>query len=101
MPSSNLFLRCNASQGQFADELAISGKDHQGEEFSFFSHRQFVELDREPGGNESVPALLRVTQLASDGELALIRLPGQTLANGQTITVHRGELEEAPAWQEA
>ena len=94
-------LQCEATPGQFADELAISGKNHKGVEFSFFCHRQFVETEQEPQGEEAVPAYIRVTELDRDGELVLIRLPGQTLANGQTITVRRQELEDAPAGQNA
>ena len=95
------WLRCEATLGQFADELVISGKDHSGEEFSLFAHRDFVQTEQAPHDGGSVPALLRVTELAKDGGLVLVRLPGQTLANGQTITVRGEELEDAPAWQEA
>ncbi|MEX2176205.1 MAG: hypothetical protein WD872_17725 [Pirellulaceae bacterium] len=95
------YLRCEATPGQFADEVVIAGKDHSGEEFSLFANRQFVETEQAPHEESSVPVLLRVTELAKDGELVLIRLPSQTLANGQTITVRSEELEDAPAWQEA
>ena len=101
MPAKKLWLRCQASLGQFEDEFAISGNDHSGETFSFFTHREFVQAEESPGEQQSVNAVLRVTELANEGELVLIRLPGQTLANGQTLTVRRSELENAPAWQEA
>lgn len=96
MLAKQFWLQCEATTGQFADELAISGKNHRGEEFSFFCHRRFVETEQEPQGSDVVSAHIRVTELAKDGELVLVRLPGQTLANGQTITVRRQELENAP-----
>lgn len=87
------WLNCQASRGQFDDEVAVSGTEHNGEWFSLFANREFVECEGELG-DDSVAALLQVVEFARDGQLVLVRLPGPTLSNGQTVTVQAGELKE-------
>ena len=88
-----LWFRCTASKGQFSDEVAVFGKDYQGDEFSFFVNREFVETESEPDLDE-VPARLRVMPLGREEHLVLIRLPGQTFGNGYTVTVRESDLNE-------
>lgn len=88
----SLWLHCRASKGQFTDELAIMGKDHAGEEFSFFVSQEFVEYDGDPNTGE-IPARLRVKRLDSKDDLVLIQLPSQTFGNGSIITVSVNDLE--------
>ena len=90
-------LKCIASAGQFADEVAIKGADFSGEAFSFFANRKFVELDGDVEIGGEVPALLAVVPLAKEGDLVLIQLPGQTFGNGCTITVKEVDLEQRSA----
>lgn len=86
---NTLWLKCRASAGQFQKELAVSGQDRAGNGFSMFVDRDLVV-------GESEHALLKVIGLASEGELVLVRLPGRTFENGQTITVRRSQLEQEP-----
>lgn len=88
-----LWLKCKASAGQFQKELAISGLDRSDNGFSLF-----VDSDNVRGSGEN--AHLRVVGLASEGELVLVRLPGRTFENGQTITVRSSQLEEEPVLHE-
>src|SRR5688572_16494260 len=88
------WLRCTASSGQFKDELALHGRDYQEEEFSLFTARKFVKMTREPSVAEEVDALLQVVVLDKQGSLCLVRLPGQTLDNGSTITVRDEQLDD-------
>jgi hypothetical protein len=96
-----MLLRCKASKGQFQSEVAISGAEYNGTEFSLFADLRFVECDILPEDGRPVDALLRVVELEREGSLVLISLPGQTLANGKTITVNAEALEECQACQEA
>lgn len=89
---NSLKLRCKASPGQFENEVAISGVEHDGEKFSLFIDRRFVEYDNLPETG-ATDAWLEVVELAREGDLVLVRLPGQTLANGQIITVNAEALE--------
>jgi hypothetical protein len=86
-------LKVTASSGQFRNEYAVKGKNHKGDEFSLFVSRRHVKLVDEFVNDES-PALLSVERITQQGDLVLIRLPGQTFGNGSTITVREGDLCE-------
>lgn len=88
-------LRCKVSKGQFNDEYAVRGNDYRGDEFSFFVNEQFVNLQGDQIDANEVDAVLTVTCLKQEGDLVLIRLPGQTFSNGSTITVRASELATA------
>jgi hypothetical protein len=92
------WLRCRAVAGQFSDEFAISGKDYAGQEYFLFTEK--ANIFPYPIEGE-IDSFVRVEVIDSDGEFVLIKLPGQTLENGQTITVCRSELEKSPTRQEA
>ena len=94
MAQNIYWIDCKASKGQFSDELAISGVDYQGEEFSFFVNDKFVELDGDVALAE-VDARLQVMVVKREDDLALIQLPGRTFGNGSTITVRAGDLMES------
>ena len=87
------FLRCRVSRGLFSGEAAVSGVSADGTEFSLFVGDDFVEFDAPPGASDAVEGWLRVTQLAEEGGLVLVRLPGQTFENGRTVTVRQAQLE--------
>src|SRR5688572_27474307 len=95
MSRTTKWLKCNASLGQFQDELAVSGTDFEGEIFSLFVAREFVDCY---GGNPvggSVEALLEAIPLQEKSGLVLVQLPGRTFGNGSTITVRTEELLES------
>ncbi len=93
-------LRCQVNRGMFSGELAVRGKTAGGSEFSLFVPEDFVEANRPATGDQTVDGWLRVDVLAREGALILVRLPGQTFENGQTVTV-RDDQVELPAHREA
>jgi hypothetical protein len=88
------WLTCIVSPGQFRDEFAVSGEDYQGEEFSLFTSREFVKLERDPLDSQETPGYLQILVLEERGGLSLIRLPGQTFDNGSSVTVKNDQLTD-------
>jgi hypothetical protein len=89
-------LRCYVSRGMFSGEVAIRGEAADGTEFSLFVPDNFIEADLSATADEAVDGSLRVEVLAREGALILVRLPGQTFENGQTVTVRDSEVEIRP-----
>lgn len=83
---ANAFLRCEIKEGLFSDEVAVSGTDARGAEYSLFTSDRFVTSGID--GNR----YLRVQCLDEVGELVLILLPAKAFENGSTITVNRSQL---------
>ena len=80
----------------FSGEVAVRGEEADGTEFSLFVPEEFVDCNLPRGESESVEGLIHVVVLAREGNLALVRLPGQAFENGQTVTVRDSELEFRP-----
>lgn len=95
------WLRCTVTQGQFSDEFAVSGVAYDGEGFSLFACEDDVDVRNAPGEDEMVAGWIKVKVLKEEGDFALVRLPRQTMENGATVTVRRGDLKVLPARQEA
>ena len=96
-----MLLRCQVSDGQLADEYAIEGKRHDGTGFSLFVPLESVEISSPITELESVPGWLHVVVEKRKDDLCLIRLPRQTLDNGQFITVRTSQLERPRTPHEA
>ncbi len=77
----------------FSGEVAVRGRSADGTEFSLFVSDYFVEFDQAIPTDSSVDGWLCVEVLAYEGPLLLVRLPGQTFENGQTVTVRDTEVE--------
>jgi hypothetical protein len=96
-PTENVMealLRCQISPGLFSGEVAVRCKAADGGEFSLFVPDDFVEheaMDASP-----IEGWLCVEVLAREGALILVRLPGQTFENGQTVTVRDTQVELRP-----
>ncbi len=86
------WLRCEASQGQFSDEFAVSAKQFNGKEFSLFVPSEHVAVSRDPAPGQSVGGLLRVAILEAKGDLLLIRIPRQAFESGQVVTVNKSNV---------
>lgn len=86
-------LRCQVNRGMFSGEVAVRGKTAGGTEFSLFVPEDFVEANRPTTGDQTVDGWIRVDVLAREGALILVRLPGQTFENGQTVTVRDDQVE--------
>lgn len=101
--SDQVWLRCTVGKGQFEDERAVRGKDHQGATFSLFVSRDDVRLSdqQRSGESEVADSEVCVAVLAEEDEYFLVCLPGQTFENGRTITVHRSQLGNNATRQEA
>src|SRR5262245_33102031 len=95
-----LWLRCDASPGQFPGELAITGEAAGGGVFSLFMPEALVTLEKPPSEGNSVEAWLRVALVGRQDGLLMIRLPRQTLENGQFVTVRENQLEQEPGQKE-
>jgi len=87
------FLRCKVSPGMFSGEVAVRGQTAAGVEFSLFVPDHLVEYDGIILARNSTDGWLCVEELAREGGLILVRLPGQTFENGQTVTVRETEIE--------
>jgi hypothetical protein len=87
-----MWLPCLVSPGQFPNEYAVSGTQHNGKGFSLFAPREAVVA---PAAGEG-EGLLRVEVADRRGDLALVRLPAQTFENGQHVTVDARTLQPAP-----
>ena len=85
------WLPCSVSPGQFPNEYAISGTQHNGKGFSLFAPASAVYQipDREEG-------FLQIRVVDRKNDLVLIRLPAQTFENGQHITVQAALLQTTP-----
>lgn len=94
---NQMWLRCEVKPGQFSGECAVSGDTFDGEGFSLFAPEESVRRT----DKDSPAGWVQVTVLDKQDSLVLVRLPGQTLENGTTITVSVSELEEDTVEQEA
>ena len=86
-------LRCYVSPGMFSGEAAVRGKTAGGSKFSLFVSEAFVEPNLSAAGDQTVEGWVRVEVIAREGALILVRLPGQTFENGQTVTVRDDQVE--------
>jgi hypothetical protein len=86
-------LSCSISSGQFPNEYAVAGTQHDGKGFSLFVPKEFVREVKD----DSHSALLKVERIDQKGDLVLVRLPAQTFENGQYVTVKMSDLQEASA----
>jgi hypothetical protein len=83
-------LHCSISSGQFPNEYAVSGTQHDGTGFSLFVSKDLVRNVN----NTNHTGLVEVEQIDRKGELVLVRLPAQTFENGQYITVKASDLQD-------
>lgn len=89
-------LRCQSTPGMFSGEVAVRGKSADGTEFSLFVSEEFVDSSVPVAETGPVDGWICVEVLAREGNLVLVRLPGQTFENGQTVTVRDSQLELRP-----
>jgi hypothetical protein len=94
-------LRCSISPGQFTGEFAVAGTLHDNSGFSLFAQDSDVETPNVPTSTAPVTGWLRVDVIQEQGDLALVRLPQDTLENGRTVTVRREQLRPAKPRQPA
>ena len=89
-------LQCEVSPGLFSGEVAVRGRAADDAEFSLFIPDDFVEFEAMVVDAGPVAGWICVEVLATEGSLLLVRLPGQTFENGQTITVRDSQVEKRP-----
>ena len=95
------WLKCKIGVGQFTGEFAVSGVEFNGKGFSLFVPEDVLEFDGDPVGDETVNGWLQVAVTGQQDQLLLVRLPRQTLENGQSITVNQSQVETRERCQEA
>ena len=98
---SQAWLCCTISPGQFSGEYAVEGEMFDGEGFSLFANEEHLECKRFPLESERASAWIQVQVLEQDRGLMLVRLPSQTLENGQTVTVAATSVKFSPSKQQA
>lgn len=84
MAGTRFRLRGSLSQGMFPGGRLITVRDHAGQERTLIA----------PGTSVLGDAIL-VTLVDEDGDIALVRLPGELLDAGRMLSVHHSELEPA------
>jgi hypothetical protein len=90
-------LICTITPGQFSDEFAVTGRQSNGTLFSLFAPEDSVRCDQRPVEGQSGAAELRVTLCRQAGELAVVRLPQQSLEGGYFVTVAVSLLKPSPS----
>ena len=95
------WLKCKVSPGQFSIEYAVQVEAFDGRRVSLFAPTDEVDTDKQPTGSSPVDGRIRVTVEAKKDDLLLVRLPRQTLENGQHVTVRSSQLDTRPSRQEA
>jgi hypothetical protein len=93
------WLNCTISSGQFSDEFAVSGRDFQGNGFSFFAPANCVRPNSAPPEGAEAPARVLVVILGQRDDLTLVQLPATTFDNGATVTVREDQLAYQAARQ--
>ena len=91
------WLRCATSPGQFPGELAITGETSNGTVFSLFMPETRVVRSRTPPAENPTEAWLRVAVVGQQDKLVVVRLPRQTLENGQFVIVRPDQLQAEPS----
>lgn len=94
------YLKCWVRPGQFTGEVAVHGRTFDGAEFSLFVSDDVVDYSP-PAGSGVVEGWLRVEVIGQNGNLRLVRLPGETFENGRTVTVQASEVTRRKRRQEA
>jgi hypothetical protein len=89
-------MSCKALPGQFPGELAITGNTATDKLFSLFVQNKSVSTKNHPTEGQSVDVWLRVEVIKQEGNVCVVRLPRQTLENGQFVTVKAEQLVEQP-----
>jgi hypothetical protein len=94
--AEQVWLETTVSPGQFPDEYAVSGQQYDGRTFSLFASADTVR-EAWPGAGQG-RVLVDVIDRRED--LCLVRLPAQTIENGQHVTVRASQLEHSPPARE-
>jgi hypothetical protein len=91
------WLQCTVTPGQFSSEYAVSAEKSDGSGFSLFAPRGVLKIPQEPSHDSPVEGLLRVDLWDQRGDLVIVRLPAQTLEDGQFVTVKMSQLQPGPS----
>ena len=78
-------LKGELSPGMFPDEQLVTVRDHQGEYFTLIISSNNVLPD----------GAILVRLVDKEGDVALVRLPGELLDSGRLLSVRQSELEPA------
>lgn len=88
------WLPCEVANGMFSTEYAVSGVDFDGKAFSLFAEADEVSADPEKLCCGVVKGHLKVELVGVAENMAIIRLPRESLCSKKTLTVDIGQLTE-------
>jgi hypothetical protein len=89
-------IRCKVTPGQFSIEYAVSGAQANGKRFSLFAPVETVESEGQPTRERAVQGWLKVELWEQKGNLALVKLPGESFESGRFVTVDVAQLRMRP-----
>jgi hypothetical protein len=93
------WLRCTLSPGQFSDEYAVYGHQHNGRDFSLFAPKELTECAYPPTEDEDVEGWLQVKLWEKNGEWAIVELPDEPFECHRWVTVSVQQLKETSSPQ--
>ena len=89
------WIDCDVFPGQFSGEVAVTVRGLSGKPLSLFASKGDVDfpIDELQSRGQS-KGHIRVEIVEEQGQLAMVRLPRETLENGQHITVKISEIRQ-------
>ena len=94
--TSEAWLKCLITPGQFTGEYAVQSQAFNGEGFSLFAAAEDLSCRDFPSDDRQASAMLHVRVVEEQGDLRLIELPQETLENGRLLTVKIDQLTSEP-----
>ena len=88
------WIECVVVPGQFSGEYAVQIDTYDGKSLILFARDDEVELEGPVGGSGPKRARLAASIVDRSGDLLLVRLPRQTLENGQYVTLKESQIQQ-------
>jgi hypothetical protein len=89
-----VFLKCLVGKGLFTGEYAVQGIAADGTGFSLFVADEYLDGELPTTDDCNVDGWIAIDIIERKGDLALVRLPGETFENGRFVTVNCQEIRK-------